>query len=323
MNVPSEEIEIRPLAERDVPDAMALWNGVLEGEKEAWWADDHRIDEDDFGPADNAPYLAWEESFVAESDGQRVGLAGGERNPNLEVWEEPERWAVLNGLIVAPAYRRRGIGTRLLQGFEERARYRGKDRLCVESVLVGTAEYDFLLARGFRPGGYETILELDLARIRTGEKAAARREALERRGVEFRTYREGDFEALEAFVQEVAPVWWPRYRDEVRSGAIDPLLLACFGDRIIGSMEVKVWERRGEKVTGGGPLVHPPFRRRGIATVLMHLWGVEVRAQGAQESVISTGSEPDNPALPLYRGMGYRKIGKVCEGLMKDLQVRT
>ena len=45
MNVPSEEIEIRPLAERDVPDAMALWNGVLEGEKEAWWADDHRIDE--------------------------------------------------------------------------------------------------------------------------------------------------------------------------------------------------------------------------------------------------------------------------------------
>jgi len=76
-------IEIRCLTDRDVGSIVGLWNGVLESEKEAWWVDDHRIDEDDFGPADSAPYLAGEESFVAESDGS-VWRAGR----GIPVWRD-------------------------------------------------------------------------------------------------------------------------------------------------------------------------------------------------------------------------------------------
>ena len=177
------------------------------------------------------------------------------------------------------------------------------------------------LARNYRPGAFEMVLELDVAKLRTNEKAIGYRRKLEQECVEFRDYRAADFEALAAFVQETEPVWWPRYQREVRNGVMNSLLLACYGDRIVGSMEVKVWETRGEKRTGGGPLVHPEFRRRGIGTVLMHLWGEQIKALGVCRSVISTGTEPENPAPRLYLAMGYQKMGEFCEDLAKDLRL--
>ena len=320
-------IKMRCLTDRDVGSIVGLWNGVLEREKPSWWAgqaDDVRLSAEAFDQAASNPHFAWEDSLVAESSGRIVGFAWGDSCPLQECVEEQNTSAELKGIVVEPAFRRWGIGTRLLKGVESRAQTQGKTQMYVEAdVLVESSEYKFLLAHKYRPEGFEMVLELDLANLRTNEKAIGYRRKLEQEGVEFRDYQAADFDVLAVFVQETAPEWWPRYQREIRNGRMDSLLLACCGDRIVGSMEVKIWEVRGEKRTGGGPLVHPGFRRRGIGTVLMHLWGEKVKALGACRSVIATGTkpEPENPALRLYLAMGYQKRGEFCEDLAKDLRL--
>ena len=56
-------------------------------------------------------------------------------------------------------------------------------------------------------------------------------------------------------------------------------------------------------------LVHPDFRRRGIAAALMR--EIEARALAAGRSLLVLDTHSDSPAQTLYAGLGYVTAGRV------------
>ena len=56
-------------------------------------------------------------------------------------------------------------------------------------------------------------------------------------------------------------------------------------------------------------LVHPDFRRRGIAAALMR--AIEAQALRAGRTLLVLDTHSDSPAETLYAGLGYQRAGRV------------
>src|SRR2546426_12499395 len=82
---------------------------------------------------------------VAEGDGQILGFASLRLVPSLD----STPYAELSDLFVAQPYRRHGVGRRLLEFVEKRARERGADRLVPTTRLKNGGAQRFLRATGF------------------------------------------------------------------------------------------------------------------------------------------------------------------------------
>ena len=87
----------------------------------------------------------------ARIDGQRVGGAAVIAHaPEIDMLEGRDDLALLWDLRVAPAFRGRGVGARLLGGAEDWARQRGASSLKVETQNVNVAACRFYARHGFR-----------------------------------------------------------------------------------------------------------------------------------------------------------------------------
>src|SRR3989442_6630550 len=82
---------------------------------------------------------------VAEADGQILGFASLRLVPSLD----STPYAELSDLFVAGPYRRQGVGRRLLEFVEKRARERGADRLVLTTGLKNVDAQEFYRASGF------------------------------------------------------------------------------------------------------------------------------------------------------------------------------
>ena len=82
---------------------------------------------------------------VAEGDGQILGFASLRLVPSLD----STPYAELSDLFVARPYRRHGVGRRLLEFVEKRARERGADRLVLTTGLKNGDAQGFYRAIGF------------------------------------------------------------------------------------------------------------------------------------------------------------------------------
>ncbi|HLV98159.1 MAG TPA: GNAT family N-acetyltransferase [Ktedonobacterales bacterium] len=100
--------------------------------------------------------------FVAETDNQVVGL--------ICVWLEREPdsfltnlagYAYISDLVVLPAYRRRGIGTVLLQQAEAYALEQGATALKINVLAKNSAAYTAYHKAGFRDYEVSLLKQLD------------------------------------------------------------------------------------------------------------------------------------------------------------------
>jgi ribosomal protein S18 acetylase RimI-like enzyme len=105
---------------------------------------------------------------------------------------------------------------------------------------------------------------------------------------------------------EIAHDWWA---EVLRNGVI--LLVAEQEGRIVGTVQLQPAEsengaHRGEVAK---LLVHPEWRRRGIARALMFALEKEARATGKTLLVLDT--REGDPSNDLYRALGYREAGRI------------
>jgi ribosomal protein S18 acetylase RimI-like enzyme len=105
---------------------------------------------------------------------------------------------------------------------------------------------------------------------------------------------------------EIAHGWWA---EVLRNGVI--LLVAEQEGRIVGTVQLQPAEsengaHRGEVAK---LLVHPEWRRRGIARALMMALEEEARATGKTLLVLDT--REDDPSNDLYQALGYREAGRI------------
>lgn len=111
---------------------------------------------------------------------------------------------------------------------------------------------------------------------------------------------------LAPLAPEAARTWWTEFP---RDGVV--LLVAEREDRIIGAVQLHAAEsengaHRGEVAK---LLVHPEWRRRGIARALMTVLENEARATGKTLLVLDT--REGDPSNDLYRALGYQEAGRI------------
>jgi GNAT superfamily N-acetyltransferase len=98
-------------------------------------------------------FLAW--------DLERGAVAGA------AAFHRHKRETVGMQLIATPAYRRVGVGSRLVERVVERARERGDEQIVTAADVVACPEAEpFLRARGFEPGVWTLRLEGEIAPVR-------------------------------------------------------------------------------------------------------------------------------------------------------------
>lgn len=146
-----DAVIIREANERDLPAAADCWNAIV---KESW-----REDWDQKYPNWRSMFLAvvkkrmasgLQRYYVAEVDGEIVGAAGAQVG---EAFFGAVR-GYIEGVYVAPAFRRRGIATRLMRECVEWLRPMGCDSVRLQSTVEGRPLYESL--------GFEATDELEL-----------------------------------------------------------------------------------------------------------------------------------------------------------------
>src|SRR3989442_2400946 len=134
----SQDAKCREVAKADTPKLVPLFEafyGQWFGEPVTSQAVQRRIDQ-----ANGIETLV-----VAEGDGQILGFASLRLVPSLD----STPYAELSDLFVARPYRRHGVGRRLLEFVEKRARERGADRLVLTTGLKNGDAQGFYRAIGF------------------------------------------------------------------------------------------------------------------------------------------------------------------------------
>lgn len=228
-------------------------------------------------------------------------------------------------LAVAPERRRRGLGTALLDAAEAwlgetgaRATRLGGDRYhLMPGRPLGdehAALESFAKARGFTGEG----VEYDLVRaLSSMPRETPAMDSLEGR-YDFRTYREGDREALRAFMEGSFPGRWAQETEEALEAgmrnrdlalAVDATSGAIAGFSRIYDMESPVlgpsvyWRTAMGASPGGlGPIgVDASRRGQGLGLALMEFCVQELRARGVITMVIDW-----TDLLDFYGKMGFK-----------------
>jgi ribosomal protein S18 acetylase RimI-like enzyme len=105
----------------------------------------------EFDPADPEERLNWDFTIIAEDEGQLSGVAAAQHvawNRRVTLWH----------LYVMPAFRRRGVGTRLLSAVDEFAVGAGARCIWLETQNVNVPAIRFYRRAGFRLCGFDDTL---------------------------------------------------------------------------------------------------------------------------------------------------------------------
>ena len=310
-------VTIRPFEEDHLDAIIRVWRRAFAGR-----VYDFQIDRAGF--VENVL-----ESQAYRPDGCLVAL-NGNGPVGLALASVPDEGdtGYLSALLVDPGWQGRGIGSRLLAGTEDSLRasgvqvlgvgYRGNPMSFCIGVDLSTPAYRFLLNRGFRNRGSESLfMTRDLRDFELTDRIQVYIEENAAQGVTFGLCDEAHRPALCGFMEEQFPGGW----EQSVKGSLDvkppyPVLVATSGPDVLGfTGPIRVGPDGRTSFTGIG--TRPDYRRRKIGMVLFHLLCSEFKRRGGVTSSLHTGLR--NPAQEIYFSAGYRVRYLVDYSLEKQL----
>lgn len=299
------DIEIRPYRAGDEASLIATWN-------EAMWADPiepiawrtRYLLDPNFAP-ETCPVAVDRASsdvvgFVLGFTGSATGQAGS------------DAWVV--GFGVRGAYRRQGIGTRLMQAFESRVRQDGAARVLYGPYIpsyitpgVDVAAYgdgiSFLVANGASEGTRPLSMKANLTNYRPEAGVTERERELATEKIVIRPAQPGDILPLLAFLDEHFPHWKGDAAGVMRDlfGG-DPRTVTLHIAEDDGSI-IGYAQTRSERF---GPFgVNESYRGRGVGAVLLSRTLRAMRAQGFHSAWFLWTSDR---TAKLYRQHGFEEV---------------
>lgn len=323
-------MEIRTFEREDAGEVVSLWNASLKADKadSPWYLEGMLLSEDRLGGIVSSPNFDPAGAYVARDGSQIVGFGRGvvKKAASYEGEDLKGLPGYLEGLVVNPAFRGRGIGAHLLQRIESYVRASGKDTITMTRyrsavagvfVLPDTPEYRFLLNRGYQVSSREMRLRLTFERFSLSGEIAETRARLSREGIEIRYYEDRHRDSFSRLMEGHFQGWWHySYKPNLESASPRPVLIAVNQDRVVGFIGFVAVDRN--RRAGFSPGVDPEYRKRSIGKALVHLWAEAVKQLGAEESFISVGVN-NLPAKSIYLNMGYKSVGEFCPVLTKKL----
>ncbi len=250
--------------------------------------------------------------MLAELDGQAIAFSGVERvvRDGAPVYE---MWCSLH-----PAYRRRGLGTALLEWTVARIRQRAgvEDPGAPIDVRADAEEQETGHRALLAHAGFVPVRHFFLMRRPTLNEVP---DVPLPEGLEIRPVSAADRRPiLEAEHEAFADHWGSRgFSEEAVTLTLsraeldtDLWVVAWDGDQIAGVVENWIWaDENAELGVKRGWLerisVRRPWRRRGLARALTARSLVRLREAGMEEGMLGVDSENPNGALGLYEGLGF------------------
>ena len=297
--------------ESDLEGMVAVFEASREVDEFDWLmtVEDLRID---FAHPHN--YDPYRDVLIAAVDGEIIAYSRVSWEQELE-----GDWTYGTLGLMAPAWRRKGVGTAMLRHDERRLReiarghppdvpkYYQRGAYTTEVGLVAMLENEgySIVRHGYQ---MRRSMELPLSAAPMPE------------GLEVRTVREEDVRTVMEALEEAFRDHWgwrPITEDEFKAWrehpTFDPALwkVAWEGDQVAGMVlnfldaaENKVYGRkRGYTET---ICVRRPWRRRGLARSLIAQSIRMFKEMGMEETALGVDTENPNGALRLYEGVGYQ-----------------
>jgi len=242
--------------------------------------------------------------FFAEEGEQFAGYA--------ELWSSRGLHRAVGRILVHPDWRRRGLGTYLLDQVEQRAADEGSEYLDILVAAQAEAGCRFLEARGFRIvhyGWHMLLRDVDSAPAPQWPTGYGTRTFVP--GEDERTTVEIENQSFQD-VWEYTPIEAGEIEGFVRSPAFraDGIIYATHQGQVVG--ECWNWIDEGEHSDQAEEkrgdvwclCVHPQHRRRGVGRALL-LAGVQwLREQGVTAAYLAVDGDNER-AKHLYESVGF------------------
>lgn len=270
-------VELRPLAREDTPLLLRL----IEPEAPELVLTERDLYRNLFDDPGSAPGLG----FGAFAAVTLVGAVSAVVRPG------PSPAGHLKVLAVHPAFRRRGIGRRLLAAAIDAARRAGARRVQTDGaapvyLLPGlpvrsTAARRLLEAEGFREVEERSSMTVDL--LATPLDAGGREARLRAIRIELRRAGPPDLDALAAWIRDAfSPEWAAEVGFALESGDAS-VHIALSGEAPVGFAAAGIWSRNGF-----GPMgTAPSHEGLGIGGSLLARCLLDLRAAGQRKAVVS------------------------------------
>ena len=313
---------IRTLERGDIPAVVSLWNGCVERGEVLYRPLTAQYFEEKFiGQPGAALFAACEEETLCGF------LAGCKKTEFLPGQTEENTPAFLAVMMVAPQYRRAGMGSALLAAFENHFSAMGKTAFVVSStcpinldwVIPGTPGhehnnmpgmdedcmgYAFLLKRGYASVVREVAMYLNLAEYEKKPEIEEKRAALRAQGICAGLYNCAQNAEFDGMCDRVGSEYWRQVlREETAKENPRPILAAVTDGHIVG-FTGPVDRQENGRGWFTGICTDPLYEKRGIAAVLFNDLMGEFIKVGAAYSTLFTGTE--NHAQRLYLKTGFR-----------------
>ena len=232
--------------------------------------------------------------------------------------------------FVDPAYRRAGVGTRLMQDAVEFLKRQGRKNVFFASyapnyIVPGIDEasypagYQFLLAHGFRTLYSPVAMDRSLVDFRIPDEILELKKAREAEGYTFTQARDSDlYEVIQFANRKFNPDWGRAIREGILQGLpLERILIARYQGTMVGFCLYGGYEGVPERF---GPFgVDPDRQGQGLGKLLLNLCLHQMRAESLHSAWFLWTGEKTSAGY-LYKKTGFH-ITRSFHVMKKQIEV--